>query len=435
MNAPTLTGILILLIQTAFITAQQSPVIDTLAGADSSLVTDPMPRNDLARDTSAIDPVPLNDSEILRADSLEPQDSLRTDSLPDQFVDAAEADTVMIQDIPGEVLADEPLIAAEVPVETVPVSAPTVSQVSSDVKQDASEKITAHSDSLPDSLSSDSLLSVSLPDTLNGPFQKKSEDASGKITEIGELVSFSKIFWSLVLILINILGLRLIFRLLHFFAERNTRLRFMVKGFIPAFRIIAWSIVIYIIIQVIFKPNWQTILALSASVGVAVGFAAQDFLKNIFGGFAILAEKSFQVGDKIKVGEHYGEVLSIGFRSCKIVTSDDSVVTIPNADLTAKPVSNSNTGKTNCQVVAEFYLPEKIDFDKVRRIATEAAQISGFVFLNKPISVLFSHEREMETSYLRMRLKAYVLDVRYEFAFKSQMTEIVLQELRKEKVI
>ena len=48
---------------------------------------------------------------------------------------------------------------------------------------------------------------------------------------------------------------------------------------------------------------------------------------------------------------------------------------------------------------------------------------------------LLSHEREKETAYIKMRLKAYVLDIRYEFAFKSQMTEIVLQELRKEKII
>ena len=209
----------------------------------------------------------------------------------------------------------------------------------------------------------------------------------------------------------------------------------MLKGFIPIFRILAWTLVFFIIIQGIIKPNWQTILALGASVGVAIGFAAQDILKNIFGGFTILAEKSFQVGDKIQVGEHYGEVLSIGFRSTKMVTSDDSVVTLPNSELTSKPISNSNSGATNCQVVAGFYLPDGIDFEKVRRIATEAAQVSGFVFLNKPIVVLFTHELRENKTFIRMRLKAYVLDVRYEFMFKSQMTEIILDELKKEGIM
>jgi small-conductance mechanosensitive channel len=424
MNTSTLTGILILLLHAAVITAQQSPSIDTLEGTDSSLVMDSMPGKVPTSDTFPIESLQMHDSVIGWTDTLEFQDSLAADSPPGQMVDTAEVDIGMIQDKAGEAL-----------IETVPVTAPAVSQASSILKEDPVDKLPAIADSFPDKQTVNSLVTGSSTDSLAGRPQLESIDPSRKITQIGEFVSFSKIFWSIVLILINILGLRLIFRLLHFFADRNARLRFMVKAFIAVFRIIAWSIVVYIIIQVIFKPNWQTILALSASIGVAVGFAAQDFLKNIFGGFTIIAEKSFQVGDKIQAGEHYGEVLSIGFRSSKIVTADDSVVTIPNAELTAEPVSNSNIGKTNCQVVAEFYLPERIDFDNVRRIATEAAQISGFVFLNKPISVLFSHEREKETSYIKMRLKAYVLDVRYEFAFKSQMTEIVLQELRKEKII
>ncbi len=424
MNAFTLTGIVILLLHATAVNAQQSPATDTMAGTDSIPVMDSMPGKISTSDTFLAGSFGLHDSVTGWTDTLELQDSLAAGSLPGQMEDAAEVSTGMIQNEAREAL-----------VETIPIVTPAVPQPSNILNEDPAEKGPPRTDSFTDNHFVNSLFTTPSADSLAGRSQMESADPSRKITQIGELVSFSKIFWSIVLILINILSLRLIFRLLHYFADRNSRMRFMVKGFIPVFRIIAWSVVVYIIIQVIFKPNWQTILALSASIGVAVGFAAQDILKNIFGGFTILAEKSFQVGDKIQAGEHYGEVLSIGFRSSKIVTADDSVVTIPNAVLTADPVSNSNTGKTYCQVVAEFYLPEEIDFDKVRRIATEAAQISGFIFLNKPISVLFSHEREKETAYIKMRLKAYVLDVRYEFALKSQMTEIVLQELRKEKII
>nr|MDA3823066.1 mechanosensitive ion channel [Bacteroidales bacterium] len=109
--------------------------------------------------------------------------------------------------------------------------------------------------------------------------------------------------------------------------------------------------------------------------------------------------------------------------------ADDSVVTIPNAELTSKMVSNSNSGENNCQVVAEIYLPPDIDTSVVRQIAMEAAQVSSLVYLKKPISVLFFHELKEKKTFLKMRLKAYVLDIRYEFAFKSEMTEIVLHEL------
>ena len=98
-------------------------------------------------------------------------------------------------------------------------------------------------------------------------------------------------------------------------------------------------------------------------------------------------------------------------------------------------VSNSNAGELNCQVVAEIYLPLDIDTERVRRIALEAAQTSRYIFLNKPITVLFFNEVKERRAYYKMRLKAYVMDIRYEFVFKSELTEIVIRELLHEQII
>lgn len=248
-------------------------------------------------------------------------------------------------------------------------------------------------------------------------------------------ISFGKIFWSLLLFLVGYLFIKYSSRILNLLAERSSRVRLSFKRFLPVYRILAWTLVLFIIIQGIISPSWNAIIALGASVGVAVGFAAQDVLKNIFGGITILVEKPFQVGDKIQVGDHYGEVTHIGFRSSRIVTADDSLVTIPNGELTSKMVSNANSGENNCQVVAEIYLPPDVNTSAVRQIALEAAQVSSLVYLKKPIVVLFFHELKENRTYLKMRLKAYVLDIRYEFLFKSEMTEIVLHELYKQGVI
>jgi small-conductance mechanosensitive channel len=255
------------------------------------------------------------------------------------------------------------------------------------------------------------------------------------IEKLKDTISFSKIFWSVIFLLAGYLFIKYSVKLMDLFAESSTRVRLGVKRFIPIYRIIAWTLVIFIVIKGVISPSWEAIVALGASVGVAVGFAAQDILKNIFGGFTILAEKPFQVGDKIDIGDHYGEVLHIGFRSTRIVTADDSTVTIPNAELTSKAVSNANFGENNCQVVAEIFLPPDIDTAAVRKIALEAAQVSSLVYLKKPVSVLFVHEMKERRPFLKMRLKAYVLDIRYEFAFKSEMTEIVLHELYKQGLI
>ena len=250
-----------------------------------------------------------------------------------------------------------------------------------------------------------------------------------------EVISVGKVIWSLIFFIVGLYLIKLITKILEVFAERSAGYRITIKGVVPIIRIFGWIIIIYIIIAGIFRPPVATIIAVTASVGIAVGFAAQDIIKNIFGGIMILFDRPFQVGDKIQLGEYYGEVLKIGLRSTKIVTPDDSTVTIPNGELMNKSVSNTNYGEPNCQVVAEIYLPVNIDTERVRQIAIEAAQVSRFVHLNKPIVVLFFNELKDRKVYIKMRLKAYVIDIRYEFQFKSDMTEIVMKELFSQGII
>lgn len=256
-----------------------------------------------------------------------------------------------------------------------------------------------------------------------------------KPREVFEVISIPKIFWTVVILLLGYYFIKLIISILILIAERSAKLRIAVKGFIPVFRIVMWTIIIFAIIKGIFNPPFETVLAFTASVGIAIGLAAQDMLKNVFGGLALIIDRPFKVGDKIDSGKHYGEVLEIGLRATRIVTPDDSVVSVPNSELVNNPVSNSNSGELNCQVVAEIWLPIDIDTQKVRKIATESAQVSKYVYLNKPITVLFFNEVKEHRSYLKMRLKAYVMDIRFEFQFKSDMTEIVIKELLEDGLI
>ncbi|MBZ0265280.1 mechanosensitive ion channel family protein, partial [bacterium] len=171
------------------------------------------------------------------------------------------------------------------------------------------------------------------------------------------------------------------------------------------------------------------------SAGIAIGFASQDILKNIFGGIIILFDRPFQVGDKIQVGSHYGEVIHIGLRTVRIVTADDSVISIPNGEVVNQAVSNANSGESNCQVVAEFYLPSHLDTSTLRAIAIRSAQVSRYAFLNKPVAVVIKNEIHEGRSLLKLRLKAYVLDIRYEFAFQSELTERFMDELFRRELI
>jgi small-conductance mechanosensitive channel len=285
-----------------------------------------------------------------------------------------------------------------------------------------------------------SLVRSTIQDTVQKSVDTKNSVDPGLSEEIGingikDLFNFEKLIASLIVLLSGFYLLKILTKILQYFAERSARYRITFKGTIPVIRLLGWSLIIYLIIGVIIQPPFSTLIAVSASLGIAVGLAAQDLIKNIFGGIMILFDHPFQVGDKIQVGDNYGEVLTIGLRSTRIVTGDDSTVSIPNSDIMNRSVSNSNSGEPNCQVVAEVYLPIDVDTVAVRDIALEAARVSKYVYLNKPISVLFFNEVKEKRSYLKMRLKAYVLDIRYEFAFKSEMTELIIRELLNDGVL
>jgi small-conductance mechanosensitive channel len=265
--------------------------------------------------------------------------------------------------------------------------------------------------------------------------QNIDEQLTQKPSEVLDAISFSKIFWTIVLLAIGYFMIRFIIKLLEVFAERSVRYRISIKSMIPIVRIVIWTIIIFAVVKGIYNPPLETLIAMTASVAIAVGLAAQDLLKNVFGGIMLLFDRPFQVGDKIETGKYYGEVLEIGLRATRIVTPDDSVVSVPNMELMNTSVSNSNSGELNCQVVAEIYLPIDVDTQKVRKIAIEAAQVSKYIYLNKPIVALFFNEVKQRRSYLKMRLKAYVMDIRFEFQFKSDMTEIVIKELLAQGVI
>jgi MscS family membrane protein len=75
-------------------------------------------------------------------------------------------------------------------------------------------------------------------------------------------------------------------------------------------------------------------------LGLAVSLAAQDSLKNLFATMLLIGDRSFSVGDLIRVGSTEGTVQSVGFRSTRLKTREDSIVILPNATLAGGTIDN-----------------------------------------------------------------------------------------------
>jgi len=74
--------------------------------------------------------------------------------------------------------------------------------------------------------------------------------------------------------------------------------------------------------------------------GLAFALAAKDFVGNLFGSVMVIADRTFQVGDWVVIGDIEGTVEQVGFRSTRIRTFYNSLVTLPNSNLITSSVDN-----------------------------------------------------------------------------------------------
>ena len=74
--------------------------------------------------------------------------------------------------------------------------------------------------------------------------------------------------------------------------------------------------------------------------GLAIALAAQDTVRNVLGGVTIFADKPFEVGDWVIVDGVEGTVEAVGFRSTRVRTFYNSLVSVPNGNLMDAGIDN-----------------------------------------------------------------------------------------------
>ena len=232
--------------------------------------------------------------------------------------------------------------------------------------------------------------------------------------------TISRIASVLLIFAVTWLLIRYATKLLDLVSLRGPRARFAVKWIEPVLRIGLWFLAGFASFDLL-APSRETFIAAVGSVAIAIGLGAQDLIKNLVGGLVVVADRPYQLGDRVRIGQAYGEIDHIGLRSTKLTTPDDTRVTIPNSDILNSEVFNANSGVPDCQVVTDVFLPSETDPTLAARIGYEVAYTSPFTYLAKPVVVLICDEFD-QRPYLKLRIKAYVFDHRYEPRMQSDLT-------------
>ncbi len=262
------------------------------------------------------------------------------------------------------------------------------------------------------------------------------QDDSGDINAelIGQLLDTDKLIVAFLIIGSAWVISRLAGATLDRIGEQVATRRLLIKKVASLTRFLIYLGAALLVVFGVIQPERHTLLALATALGLVIGLALQDLIGSIIAGVIILIDSPFQVGDRVAFGDVYGEVAEIGLRTVRINTLDDNLISIPNNKFLTDVVSSGNAGELNMMVVIDLHIGTDEDFMLAKRLAYEAAITSKYTFLEKPVAI---HLRDVSTPNgfaTRVRVKLYVIDVRYEVAIVTDITERIKAAYREHNI-
>lgn len=234
-------------------------------------------------------------------------------------------------------------------------------------------------------------------------------------------IDSSTIVHVILVLVLAYVSTRIVAFLLTRFSERFHWLRLGIKMEIPLAKLAIYGFAVYHILGSIFQLSTSQLIALSGLVGAAVGFGLKDLVAEIVGGIVLVLDKPYQIGDKVRIDGHYGEVTDIGLRATRLVSPDDSLIVVSNQRMITQVLANATAGSLEMQVVIDLFIDSSSDASRAMKILRDAAVTSRYVYISskRPVTIFLKDY----PFYKRVRARVYVNDLRYEFKFESDVTK------------
>ena len=153
---------------------------------------------------------------------------------------------------------------------------------------------------------------------------------------------------------------------------RKTRLEFL-RIFVSNFIFIVAAIFVLMLFPG-FRALSVSLLAGAGILAIIIGFAAQKTLANIISGISIAIYTPFRIGDRIKVGDEFGDVESLTLRHTVIKTWDNRRIIIPNALIAEREIINYSIKEERLWWTVNIGISYDSDIDKAKKIMLKVAK-------------------------------------------------------------
>lgn len=159
----------------------------------------------------------------------------------------------------------------------------------------------------------------------------------------------ANINWNLVSeIFINLIGLIIVCKVIDKIVNKASENllkadRIQLAKMLPQLAKLVKIIIIFLAVAAFLQSQGYSVSSFLAGFGItglAIGFAAQEAISDIFGSISVITDKVFRIGDFIAVGAEEGTVEDINFRSTRLRKLDDTVLVIPNRTVASSIIKN-----------------------------------------------------------------------------------------------
>lgn len=172
----------------------------------------------------------------------------------------------------------------------------------------------------------------------------------------------------------------------------------------------------------------SSLVVLGGALGLGVGLGLQTVVSNFVAGLILLLEQPVRVGDRIEVGDTYGEVIALKGRSTWVRTNDNVVIIVPNSDFIEKSVTNWTANDRRVRINLPVGVSYQSDPKKVREAMLRVAAAHTDVLREPAPDVMF---KDFGDSSLDFQLRVWTESkVSIPIVLKSELYFAIFEEFR-----
>ena len=252
--------------------------------------------------------------------------------------------------------------------------------------------------------------------------------------DLNDLIPYTDIEWiqlivAAAVLLIGYIAIKIVIRVLRGTLVRTNLPPILVDFLLRVLKVILYVVLILAFLGALGFEVGSALLALSAIIGLVLGFGLQDTMMNFFSGVWLAVVRPIEKDEWVTVNGFSGRINAIGIMSTEMITADKTYITLPNKTVWGSPITNTTRMPTR-RVDVSVGTSYSGDINKAISVAMELMSRHTKV-LKDPAPVVVV--TELGDSSVNLALRAWVNNADY-WDVKGDLTKGIFEAYNQEGV-